>query len=63
MKHTLAAALNERMSDSVDHFNIVYSPLHGAGQTNVLPVLRTQQVLKYFLVEDQMVPDGNFPTS
>lgn len=41
---------------------IVYSPLHGAGQTNVLPVLKQAGFKDIVLVEDQMVPDGNFPT-
>lgn len=40
---------------------IVYSPLHGAGQRNVLPIL-TQAGFKIGVVEDQMTPDGNFPT-
>jgi len=42
--------------------NIIYSPLHGAGQTNVLPVLRKAGFANISLVEDQMVPDGSFPT-
>lgn len=41
---------------------IVYSPLHGAGQTNVLPSLKAAGFKNISLVEDQMVPDGNFPT-
>lgn len=41
---------------------IVYSPLHGAGQTNTLPVLREAGFYNISVVEDQMVPDGNFPT-
>src|SRR3989344_1449222 len=41
---------------------IVYSPLHGAGQTNVLPVLKKAGFTNISLVEDQMTPDGNFPT-
>src|SRR5690606_16828175 len=41
---------------------IVYSPLHGAGQTNVLPVLREAGFQSISLVEEQMAPDGNFPT-
>jgi phosphoglucomutase len=40
----------------------VYSPLHGAGQTNVLPVLRQAGFKSISLVEEQMVPDGNFPS-
>lgn len=41
---------------------IVYSPLHGAGQTNVLPVLQRAGFTDISLVEEQMVPDGHFPT-
>lgn len=40
--------------------SIVYSPLHGAGQTSVLPVLR-QLGFQVSTVEAQMTPDGNFP--
>lgn len=42
--------------------NIVYSPLHGAGQTNVLPALQTAGFKNVSVVESQMVPDGHFPT-
>lgn len=42
--------------------SIVYSPLHGAGQTNVLPILREAGFADIRPVEAQMVPDGNFPT-
>ncbi len=41
---------------------IVYSPLHGAGQTNTLPVLKEAGFSDIRLVGEQMVPDGNFPT-
>lgn len=40
---------------------IVYSPLHGAGQTNTLPVLR-QAGFEVLTVDEQMDPDGSFPT-
>lgn len=40
--------------------SIVYSPLHGAGQTSVLPVLR-QLGFQVSTVEAQMTPDGDFP--
>lgn len=40
---------------------LVYSPLHGAGQRNVLPVLQ-QAGFTVDVVEAQMTPDGNFPT-
>lgn len=41
---------------------IVYSPLHGAGQRNTLPVLQAVGFKNISVVDDQMVPDGNFPT-
>lgn len=44
------------------NLKIVYSPLHGAGQTNVLPSLQRAGFSDISVVEDQMVPDGNFPT-
>jgi len=57
----IAAVVNE--AEGVDRdVKIVYSPLHGAGQTNTLPVLLAAGFKDVSLVEDQMVPDGNFPT-
>ena len=47
-------------SVSDPQLSIVYSPLHGAGQTSVLPVLR-QLGFQVSTVEAQMTPDGNFP--
>lgn len=41
---------------------ITYSPLHGAGQTNVLPSLKLAGFTDISVVEEQMVPDGHFPT-
>lgn len=41
---------------------IAYSPLHGAGQTNVLPALKRAGFMDISIVEVQMDPDGNFPT-
>lgn len=42
--------------------SIVYSPLHGAGSTNTLPILRAAGFNDIKTVDSQMVPDGNFPT-
>ena len=39
---------------------IAYSPLHGAGQTSALPVLRTAG-FNVVTVDAEMVPDGHFP--
>lgn len=57
----VAAAVEQAESESRD-LNIVYSPLHGAGQTNVLPVLEAAGFKNISLVQDQMTPDGHFPT-
>jgi len=57
----IAAVVAQAESDDRD-VKIVYSPLHGAGQTNVLPSLKQAGFQSIALVEDQMVPDGNFPT-
>lgn len=41
---------------------IVFSPIHGAGITNVLPVL-TQESFDVQVVPEQEKPDENFPTA
>lgn len=46
---------------SARDLKVAYSPLHGAGQRNSLPVLR-QAGFEVVTVDEQMVPDGNFPT-
>jgi phosphoglucomutase len=56
------AAVVSQAEGSDRDVSIVYSPLHGAGQTNVLPTLKKAGFNDILLVEDQMVPDGNFPT-
>ncbi len=55
-----AAVLAEAVSDSRD-LVIAYSPLHGAGQTNTLPVLE-RAGFTVLPEREQMVPDGHFPT-
>lgn len=57
----IAAVVAQAESDDRD-VKIVYSPLHGAGQTNVLPTLKQAGFQSISLVEEQMVPDGNFST-
>lgn len=56
----IAAVVGEA-EGTARELKIVYSPLHGAGQTNTLPVLRAAG-FDVQTVEAQMVPDGNFPT-
>ena len=57
----ISAAASEAECNDRD-IAIVYSPLHGTGQTNVLPVLRRAGFENISEVTAQMVPDGNFPT-
>lgn len=57
----VASAAAESVGEHRD-VSIVYSPLHGAGLTNVLPVLRAAGFTNIIEVKEQMVPDGNFPT-
>lgn len=55
-------AVLEQAEGSDRQLSIVYSPLHGAGQRNVLPVLERAGFEDIRVVEEQMTPDGNFPT-
>lgn len=57
----IAAASKEAVGSDRD-LAIVYSPLHGAGQTNAKPVLESAGFKDIRLVEEQMIPDGRFPT-
>lgn len=56
------SAVIEQAEGSDREVKIVYSPLHGAGQTSVLPSLKSAGFADISVVEAQMVPDGNFPT-
>ncbi len=60
-KAYIAAVSAEALGSDRD-LNIVYSPLHGTGQTSVLPALKHVGFDKISLVDEQMVPDGNFST-
>lgn len=57
----IAAVINQAENEA-RNLHIVYSPLHGAGQTNVLPTLLQAGFSNVSTVEAQMTPDGNFPT-
>lgn len=56
------AAATAQAEGNMRDVKIVYSPLHGAGQTNTLPLLKSAGFTDISVVEDQMIPDGNFPT-
>ena len=42
--------------------HIVYSPLHGTGYRLVPEILKRQGIPNILTVEEQMIPDGRFPT-
>ena len=44
------------------NLSIVYSPLHGTGRKYVPTILKEIGITQLFIVEEQDVPDGNFPT-
>ncbi len=43
--------------------SIVYTPLHGAGMRSVPPALAEWGFSNVHIVEEQSIPDGNFPTT
>lgn len=45
-----------------DGLRIVYTPLHGAGAVMVPEALRRAGLRHLYTVDEQMAPDGNFPT-
>jgi phosphoglucomutase/phosphomannomutase len=52
------------LSESVCHtrdLSIVYTPLHGVGETSVARVLQTAGFSKVTILEAQRTPDGDFP--
>lgn len=52
-------SLNEDVDKSI---KIVYSPLHGTGIVPVRRILTEMGYNNLYIVEEQMEPDGNFPT-
>ncbi len=63
----LSAVLKTAISPSLvpeaaDELKVVYTPLHGAGCRLVPAVFRAQGLKHLYCVEEQMKPDGDFPT-
>ena len=64
IKNVLAEAVNpEVVAKVADDLEIVYTPLHGAGYKMVPEVLRRLGIKHIDTVDEQMVLDGNFPTT
>ncbi len=63
VEEVIACALNPDAVRRVsDDFKLIYTPLHGAGAVLVPHVLKAIGVKELYTVEEQMAPDGNFPT-
>ncbi|MBQ4071326.1 MAG: phospho-sugar mutase [Clostridia bacterium] len=45
-----------------EELKVVYTPLHGAGYRLVPEVFRRMGLKYLYTVDEQMIPDGNFPT-
>ena len=63
VQNVLGEAVNPDAIPAVaDELAIVYTPLHGAGATLVPRVLKEAGLKKLYTVEEQMAPNGDFPT-
>ena len=59
----LKTAVSPDIIESVaDDLKVVYTPLHGAGAVLVPEVFRRRGLRHLYTVDEQMAPDGNFPT-
>lgn len=52
----------EVIKQEADNFTIVYTPLHGTGNIPVRRILSEIGFNKVYVVKEQELPDGNFPT-
>ncbi len=58
-----AQAVNpEFITEMADQVTIIYTPLHGCGNIPVRRALRELGFNKVYVVPEQELPDGNFPT-
>ena len=56
------AVCPETVADVADELKVVYTPLHGAGAVLVPQAFKRLGLKHLYTVEEQMAPDGNFPT-
>lgn len=59
MKQAIDREPVERVADT---FKLVYTPFHGTGYKLVPEALKRLGIKNIHCVEEQMIPDGNFPT-
>ena len=59
----IATAVNTNaVKDVADELKVVYTPLHGAGYKLVPEVFKRIGLKYLYTVDEQMIPDGDFPT-
>ena len=59
----LSTAINPNaVKEVADELKVVYTPLHGAGYKLVPEVFYRVGLKHLYTVDEQMIPDGNFPT-
>lgn len=52
----------EAIKRQADKIKIVYTPLHGTGNIPVRRILKELGFENVYVVKEQELPDGNFPT-
>ena len=51
------------INEKAKELNIIYTPIHGSGNIPVRRVLKEQGYKNVFVIKEQEMPDGNFPTA
>ncbi len=63
LAEVLATAISpDEVKSVADDLKVVYTPIHGAGYKLVPEVFRRVGLKNLYTVDEQMIPDGNFPT-
>lgn len=62
IKALTTLSLNPDIIRKQNNLNIVYTAIHGTGAVMVPPALKAFGFINVNTVEEQMIPDGNFPT-
>ena len=64
VEKVLGESVGQQFVDKVDdEFRIIYTPIHGAGYRLVPEVLKRLGIKNLITVPEQMMPDGQFPTT
>ena len=58
----LSQCLEKEIVKKQADLKIVFTPIHGTGAVSVPPILKEMGFKNVITVDEQMIPDGNFPT-